>query len=538
MNKPIVGIARINTGGNVDYYDDAKGFSSRVLAIKESSRGEIYAVGIGETSYLYRFDPVQDRFENLSPPLPFTPLLNFEAHDLTIDDNGVVWLATTDGLLRFDSEKITLIQDDVLGQEEVRGVAHYSNNNLWIATATKGLVFLQNNISTSLGEQEGLPAVISAYRCINTDKRGRIWAGTAEGLVYSRTSAATLPYSKVPRLRKLTAQGKEFTSDFNRIFRIRKNEELQIEYTNLSFPARNVDFQYRLMPEEEREILLEEQTWQSHGNRKNLKLAPEVLGDHVLELRARQPGGYQWSIPLEIRFNVFLPWYMQNWFIYGLIGISILILVYFFRSYVGGRFKRLQQVLKYSNQKLADKEAQLNEKIREFEIQKEELANANSNIQALELFIEGIPKKATWDDIVNAMSKAVNESQEVDAFEIAFKNREEIIHRGYSNREEGGYTLRTSAFNPKSSLTCWSMTNNKEVLINDFKKEHGMYIQKKDAYHFNSMLFIPFTLENGQALVLCAYRVRKNDFDPNDLIMFRILAQFIHIAVNQKLTKT
>ena len=321
------------------------------------------------------------------------------------------------------------------------------------------------------------------------------------------------------------------------MYKIRKDQELRIEYTNLSFPARNVQYQYRLLPEEERDILLEEQIWQSHGNNTVLELAQEELGDYILELRARQPGGYQWSAPLEIRFNVFLPWYLQTWFIYGLFGLLILVLGYYFRSYVTRRLRRLQQVLKYSNEQLADKEAQLNIKIREFEVKKEELAQANSNIQALELFINPMPQKASWEDIITAMSKAVEESREVDAFEIAFKEKGEIIHRGYSNKEADGFTHRISDFNPKTSLTCWALTNDQEVLINDFEKEHGSYIQEKEMYHFKSMLFIPFTLENDQAVVLCAYRVRKNDFDPNDLIMFRILAQFIQFSVHQKLTK-
>lgn len=81
------------------------------------------------------------------------------------------------------------------------------------------------------------------------------------------------------------------------------------------------------------------------------------------------------------------------------------------------------------------------------------------------------------------------------------------------------------------------MENNKEVLINDFNKEHTMYIQEKAAYHFNSLLFIPFALENDQPVVLCAYSIRKNNFDPNDLVMFRILAQFIYFSIREELTK-
>ena len=81
------------------------------------------------------------------------------------------------------------------------------------------------------------------------------------------------------------------------------------------------------------------------------------------------------------------------------------------------------------------------------------------------------------------------------------------------------------------------MANNKEVLINDFVKEHTMYIEEKDAYRFSSLLFIPFTLENDQPVILCAYSIQKDQFDPNDLIMFRILSQFIHFSIREEITK-
>ncbi|MGB5227072.1 MAG: hypothetical protein WBN55_02350, partial [Eudoraea sp.] len=537
LNKPIIGIAKIDEKGAITYYDETKGFASRILAIKESARGEIYAAGIGEKSYLYRFDPVEDQFVNLSPALPFTAMLNFEAHDLTVDDSGVVWLATTDGLLRYDGEKITLIQNDILGQEEVRGVTHYSNNNIWISTATKGLVFHQQNTSTVLGETEGLPAVISAYRCITTDNQGRLWAGTAEGLVYSRMSAATLPYSNPPRIRKIMINQRVLPEGFNEVLKIKKSQELNLYFTNLSFPARNVQYQYRLLSKEDRQIMLEEQLWQSNGNNNSLSLSQIELGNYYIELRAKQPGGYQWSKPLEIQLNVFLPLYLQTWFIYSSIGLLVLFISYYFRFYVRRRFNRLQQVLKYSNEKLAIKEAQLHQKIQEFEEQQEELDSANSNIHTLELFIKEIPKKASWNDIITAMGKAVNQSSDINAFEIAFKVKNEIVHKGFSNQERSGYTFRSKSFNIKTSITCWAMANNREVLINDFNKEHTMYIEEKAAYRFNSLLFIPFTLENDQPVVLCAYSIQKNQFDPNDLVMFRILAQFICFSIHEEITK-
>jgi len=536
-NKPIIGLSRINSEGEIEHFDEAKGFSSRVLAIKESRRGEIYAAGIGERGYLYRYDLEKDEFVNLSPVLPFNAMLNFEAHDLTIDDRGIVWLATTDGLLRFDGEKITRIQNDILGQEEVRGVTHYANNNIWISTATKGLVFHQEKTSTVLGEIEGLPAVIGAYRCIAADAQGRLWAGTAEGLVYSRMSAATLPYSNPPKIKKAIIDGKEIRKDIDEILEIKKSQQLEFQLTNLSFPAKNVQYQYRLIPKEDRQVMLEEPLWQTIANKNVLALNQIELGDFFLELRARQTGGYQWSESIEIQLKVFEPWYLQIWFVYFLIGILVFSLSYYFRFYVKKRFNRLKQVLKYSNEKLVQKEAQLHQKILEFQEQQEELKSANSNIQTLELFIKEIPKKASWNDIITAMGKAVIQSEDINAFEIAFVEENEVVHRGYSTLERSGYTFRSKPFDTKTSLTCWTMANNQEVLINDFDKEHTMYIQEKDAYRFRSLLFIPFTLENDQLVVLCAYSVQKNHFDSNDLIMFRILAQFIHFSIRKEITK-
>ena len=537
VNKPIQGIGRINADGTIVYYDETKGFRSRVLAIDESSRGEIYAAGIGEEGYLYRFDPALDRFENLSPPLPFEALLNFEAHDLTIDDRGIVWLATTDGLIRYDGENISLIQNDILGQEEVRGVTHCANDNIWISSATKGLVFHHQNTSTLLGENEGLPSVISAYRCITTDKQGRLWAGTAEGLVFSRSSADNLPYSYTPRIRKLQLGEKVLPIAMEKVLRIAQNQQLEVQYTNLSFPSKSVEYEYRLLPEKEKEIMLEEQLWLPLGHKNTLRLTEIETGNYFLELRAKQPGGYQWSKPLDLQIAVFVPWYRQGWLLYATIALVVLIIGYYFRFYVRQRLKRLQQVLKYSNEKLAKKEKQLHQKIKEFKAQQTELDNANSNIQTLELFIKEIPKNASWNDIINAMGKAVNKAADINAFEIAFKEKNSIVHRGYSNQEAGGFTFRSKAFSAKTSLTCWAMVNNQEVFMNDFEKEHTLYIQEKDAYFFKSLLFIPFTLENDQPVVLCAYSIRKNDFDHNDLVMFRILAQFISFSIHEEITK-
>ena len=535
--KPIIGLAKINTEGKVLIYDETKGFSSRILSIKQSNKGELYAVGIGEESYLYKYNPEQDHFKNISPTLPFETKLNFEAHDLTIDNRGVVWLATTDGLLQYDAEKITRIENDILDDSEVRGVTHYPNNAIWISTATKGLVYHHENVSTILGELSGLPAEISAYRCITTDQTGRIWAGTAEGLVYSRIAANTLPNSNPPRIIELSLDSKILDNSDDTLIQIRSGQSLSITFSNLFYPAKDVFYEYKLIASKDEEWLLDEQIWIPFEKQNALNFPELDKGDFSLYIRAKQPGGYQWSTPMKTQISVTIPWYLNSWFVYLSSILVVFGIGYYFRFYVKRRFRRLQEVLKFANEKLAQKEAQLSQKIQEFEVQQEELENANLNIQTLEMFINKIPEYATWNDIIAAMGKAVNQSSDIDAFEIAFKDKGEIIHRGYSNQEKGGFTFRSKPFNPKTSLTSFAMANNKEVFINDFENEHGMYVQEKDAYLFNSLLFIPFELDNKQPVVLCAYSTEKHHFDSNDLTMFRILARFIYFSIHQEISK-
>ena len=537
LDKPLIGLGKINAGGEVVFYDETKGFSSRVLVIRENSRGELFAAGIGEKSYLYKYDENSDRFENISPALPFVSVSNFEVHDLAFDHRHVLWMASSEGLLRFDSEKIAHISNDLLGRGEIRGVAHIADGHLWVSTAANGLVYYQDQSCTAMGASTGLPSVINAYRCLSTDANGRIWAGTAEGLVHSRMPNAMLPRSNKPKVRKIEIN-KHATDAHDVFHKIRSDDRMDVHYTNLSFPSHDVEYQYRIMPKSERAVLLEDNIWTPNGRNSMLTLNNIDIGDYFLEIRARQPGGFQWSDAAELELEVYQPWYKQDWFVFLILGLIVVVGGYYFQLFARQRIQKLQQVLKYANSKLAEREAELNEKIIELDEQKEELLNAMSNIQTLELFIREIPIKPTWNDIITAMGKAVVQSIDVDAFEICFIDNKRIFHKGYSNQEEGGYTFRSNSFNPKTSITSWAIENDTEVIINDFHKEHIMFIEPKEAYLFNSLIFVPFRMKNDRPAALCAYSVNNNQFDHNDVVMVRTLARFIKLSAEEEIMNT
>ena len=88
---------------------------------------------------------VTNRFENKSLPFPFKASKNFEVHDIAVDNRGIVWLATTDGLLKYDTERIQRIQLGVHTQNEIRSVVSIPDGSVWMATSTSGLVHLDSN---------------------------------------------------------------------------------------------------------------------------------------------------------------------------------------------------------------------------------------------------------------------------------------------------------------------------------------------------------------------------------------------------------
>jgi len=94
-DTPLKDVTRVQPDGTTQFYDADDGVENRILVLREGPRNALYAADIGPTTYLFRYQPDRDRFINLSRPLPFKYSQNFEVHDLAIDKQGLVWMATT-----------------------------------------------------------------------------------------------------------------------------------------------------------------------------------------------------------------------------------------------------------------------------------------------------------------------------------------------------------------------------------------------------------------------------------------------------------
>jgi ligand-binding sensor domain-containing protein/class 3 adenylate cyclase len=102
--------------------------------------------------------------------------------DVVQDSDGYVWLASYDGLVRFDGESFTVItpQDGGFDGRSARVLELAPDGSLWVGTNTAGLYHLKDGIFHHYGLKDGLPDL--SVRSIAFDGDGHAWVGTANGV--------------------------------------------------------------------------------------------------------------------------------------------------------------------------------------------------------------------------------------------------------------------------------------------------------------------------------------------------------------------
>ncbi len=305
--NPIIGIGCLLPNGQFIEYGKEKGLEDRILVLKESKRGRIYVAGIGEQSYLYRYVEEDDRFENMSLPFDFDVGNNFEVHDMTIGEDGAIYLASTAGLLRHDLDRINKIDlGDNYDNIEVRSVHATSGGKIWISTETQGVLNLDGENFVAVSEESGLPSKVMQYRCIYNDHNDRLWIGTSEGAVYTLTEGPTLASTRTPYL-----VASNFRSRDTCITGL-DGEILELTMETISSSKDKIWYQYSI----------DDKTWSPPISGGSLSIQDLERGKHMLRVRSRINGGYQWSTPYSIQIVI-----KPKWFKNPLIYIPLLFFV-------------------------------------------------------------------------------------------------------------------------------------------------------------------------------------------------------------------
>lgn len=103
--------------------------------------------------------------------------------DVLQDKQGYIWLASYDGLIRFDGRSFNVFTKESrngFNSNSARVLEVDKDGTLWVGTNTDGLFSWRNGIFKSYGKEEGLPDL--SVRALGFDIFGKLWVGTASGI--------------------------------------------------------------------------------------------------------------------------------------------------------------------------------------------------------------------------------------------------------------------------------------------------------------------------------------------------------------------
>ncbi|MEM7512098.1 MAG: response regulator, partial [Bacteroidota bacterium] len=308
-DDPINGVIRIYESGDTKLYGKGEGLYSRVIVTREGQDGKLYAGGVGEAHYLYEYDPENDRFLDLSPDLPFTPKLEFEIHDIVSKGDGVLWLASTDGLLKYENGEIERVDLEIFAEDtEIKSLELTPDGGLWMGTSRHGLIRYQDGTVHVFDQRHGLPNDNLLYRELKADLKGRLWVGTGEGLSLSFLPFPTPSTTSKPNLRSIVNENGEnlsSNSGWNNLPKLSYSDKTTFSFAGASFPINNLEYRYKIPTYRDQ--------WSLPQVSPDITLSKLPYGRHTLQVQARLSSGSSWSPTKETTFRVERVWYLQTW---------------------------------------------------------------------------------------------------------------------------------------------------------------------------------------------------------------------------------
>ena len=334
IESGVTGAGRISKGnGAVVRYSAAQGLDTTITVLRTAPDKTIYAGGIGASHYLFRFDPVKNKFENISPKIPENVLakrkLPLTVYDFVIR-NHRLYMASNFGLFRFTIDDSGHMRfDDWMVNDYFKSIAIDHLGNLWLG-GEKGLFYMSGDRVIQYNGRDGLPSITMTFRALIIDRDGRLWTGTSNGIGYSIEPISTMTTSRTPAVKELTVNDKVVKNpSFNHLV-IDRGSTIKLTVTGLMYPAQKLNYIARLEN-------LNGQLIRKVESRSNI-LALKVLqkGDYVLKIES-DIAGYTWSKPFVIRLQSMLPWYLQGW------AMGSYIIVLFLLGYIIVDYQKVRE---------------------------------------------------------------------------------------------------------------------------------------------------------------------------------------------------
>ena len=515
---PLVGIACVLPNGSLKEYGYEQGLESRVLSLRETEKGRIYCSAIGQGTYLYRYLPEEDAFINLSLPLDFNVSPNFEVHDLAMDNKGVIWLASTNGLLMYDMDRIRRVSlGDNKTDIEIRAVVSIDDGSIWASTDTDGLVRYAEGAAVVIKEESGLPSKVMTYRCLAKDPEGRLWVGSAEGIVYSLDTNPKPRSSIEPMLISVSVDGIKRSPEKLQVF---YDQQLHMEVIAPSYHGFRTYYQHRI----------NDATWSAPTTSSFLGVIGWEPGTYKIDIRSKKEGGFLWSSSINTEITVKEYWYNQRLVLWISLPLVILILILFAinrkRKY-SHNISQLSRGLQLEKEVAEKKDADLLKAKSDIKIDQLQIRVHMLSMDIMHRLISKVSPGMKWDVVLEILSLDLLRFPGVVAFEIGARKGKQVEFEGYSEHVRS-FTTSQISYDPDANLASYTMDRSRSMIYNQIPEDAMRLLSKPDKRldQYKSAISVPFYLENEPA-ILSLYSNKPGLFDEYSLKAVEVFATYL-----------
>ncbi|TNE70655.1 response regulator [bacterium] len=317
------GIYVLKQDDSIEFFGESQGLTSRPLDIVEGKDGYIYASGTSTTAYLFRFDEINNRFENLTAQQELTSPeeLDFSVHQMDVDNTGSIWLASSYGVYTYKNGTVKKEKGfDDFPNYLIKSIAVDTEEGVWIG-AENGLFLLRDGQLLKYEEKDGLKSLSINYRSLIVDNMGRLFVGTNDGLSFQKATHFTSRQTPAPYVQKVKIGGLQEYIRPVFIQDVDVSQDIEFEFISYIYPQSKTFYQYRL----------NHQKWSSFSQENSITLRNFEVGDYTIEFRAINRG-HGISNSNVLSFSVLPIWYLR-WYMKLLYALVTALILWFAQNY-------------------------------------------------------------------------------------------------------------------------------------------------------------------------------------------------------------
>jgi diguanylate cyclase (GGDEF)-like protein len=293
----------------------------------------------------------------------FTESDGLKSSDLSaiVQGQGSIWVAYRDALgigrLQFHGDQIEatrITTQDGLSSDLIYALTFDSAGRLW-ATTDNGINVLEQSRWRHYGMEDGLIWDDGDDLALSADHDGNVWVGTSGGLSRFAPLHYTIPDPPPPIVLTSIQGGSQAFQPEDRPVLSHAQDSLLIQYSGLNYSSETrTRFRYRLTGYEN--------VWNETLER-NVHFAGLPAGKYVFEVVAAGPNGLWSPVPARFAFSVKPPWWLSWWFI----AICVIVALLLARALWRYRVRALVAQKELLEQQVIDRTAELRESHRQLE---------------------------------------------------------------------------------------------------------------------------------------------------------------------------